>query len=134
MAFEDTYRLSVHAVICNEKGQVLQLKQTYGNCSWGLPGGAVDPGETVIETLSREGREELGAKIEIGSLTGIYYHKKFNSHAIIFRCQIAENSTITLSSEHSDYRYFDLSELSEIQRIRVTDCLRFTGTVQSAVF
>ena len=29
MAFQDTYRLSIHAVITNDEQQVLQIKATY---------------------------------------------------------------------------------------------------------
>jgi 8-oxo-dGTP diphosphatase len=46
MAFQDMYRMSVHAVITNDRNEVLLLRQTYGNLTWGLPAGAVDPGET----------------------------------------------------------------------------------------
>ncbi|MEG0488022.1 MAG: NUDIX hydrolase, partial [Acinetobacter sp.] len=57
-----------------------------------------------------------------------------SSHAFIFRCQIAEGQTIQLSDEHSEYRWFDLTALSSVQRIRVEDCLAFDGQVQSRAF
>jgi 8-oxo-dGTP pyrophosphatase MutT (NUDIX family) len=47
MGFDDRYRLSAHAVITDEAGRVLLLQATYGDRRWGLPGGAVDPGETL---------------------------------------------------------------------------------------
>ncbi|HCK28893.1 MAG TPA: NUDIX hydrolase, partial [Acinetobacter ursingii] len=36
---------------------------------------------------------------------------------------------IQLSHEHSEYTFFALDELSSIQRVRVQDCLNFTGEV-----
>lgn len=42
MAFTDFYRLSAHGVITNASGEVLLLKASYGELSWGLPGGALD--------------------------------------------------------------------------------------------
>ena len=54
MSFEDQFRLSSHAVITNDHGHILQLKQTYGDKRWGLPGGALEPGETIHEALFRE--------------------------------------------------------------------------------
>ncbi|HHX66121.1 MAG TPA: NUDIX domain-containing protein [Chloroflexi bacterium] len=134
MGFDDTYRLSVHAVILNKAGQVLQLKATYGGGGWGLPGGCLDPGETVHEALLRECREELGCAVEIDYMSGIYYHRAYNSHACIFACTLPADAEIRTSAEHSEYRYFDLDELSAVQRRRVQDCLEFDGQVRSAAF
>jgi hypothetical protein len=47
MAFEDLFRMSVHAVIGNEAG-VLLLRATYAKRVWGLPGGALEPGESGV--------------------------------------------------------------------------------------
>ncbi|GAA5444103.1 hypothetical protein Misp06_02286 [Microbulbifer sp. NBRC 101763] len=134
MGFEDSYRLSAHAVITNEVGEVLQLLATYANRSWGLPGGALDPGETVHEALRRECREELGRDVDIDYLSGIYYHKVYNSHVFIFRARFIDRRHITLSNEHSEMAYFPLDQLSEVQRQRVRDCLEFDGSVRSAKF
>lgn len=134
MGFEDTYRLSAHAVITNELGEILQLRATYADRNWGLPGGALDPGETVHEALLRECREELGRAVRIDYLSGVYYHRVYHSHVFIFRAHFADSSVIALSEEHSELAYFPLSELSSVQRQRVSDCLEFDGKVRSAKF
>lgn len=134
MAFEDHFRLSAHAVIADDAGRVLQLKATYGSLSWGLPGGALEPGETIHECVARECREELGQEVRVRYLTGVYYHNVYNSHVFIFRCELPDAAGIVLSSEHSDFRYFQLSELSAVQRKRVGDCLQFNGVVMSERF
>jgi len=134
MAFDDTFRLSSHAVILNESNEVLLLKANYGSFSWGLPGGALEIGETIHEALVRECLEELSQPITAAMLTGVYYHKQYNSQAFIFRCGINEISKITLSSEHSEYNFFPIASLSEIQGVRVNDCLNFSGVVTSRKF
>ena len=134
MAFDDTFRLSAHAVIVNSQSQVLQLASTHGASSWGLPGGALEPGETIHEAVERECLEELGSPVTIRHLTGVYYHSAYNSQAFIFRGDLPEGAEIHLSPEHSAYRWFALEELSPVQRRRVEDCLSFTGTVVSARF
>ena len=134
MAFDDKFRLSVHAVITNEEGKVLLVKATYASMGWGLPGGSLDPGETVHEALLRECKEELGVDIEVLYLSGIYFHKAYDSHTIIFRCNILGNPSIRLSEEHSEYKYFALNELSPIQLHRINDCINFDGQVKSAKF
>lgn len=134
MAYDDQFRFSVHAVFTDNENRILQLESTYENQGWGLPGGAVDPGETVHEALRRECLEELGVEIKILYMSGLYYHKKFNSQVGIFRCEMSADAKIQLSHEHAKFRYFTLNELSEIQRHRVLDCLHFEGKVQSAKF
>jgi len=42
-----SFRLSSHAVITNSADEVLLLKANYGDGSWGLPGGALEPSETI---------------------------------------------------------------------------------------
>ena len=133
MGFEDLFRLSVHAVVGNEAG-VLLLRATYADGAWGLPGGALEPGETEDEALIRECREELGCDVRIVHLTGIYHHTAVNSHAILFRCELEDDASIELSEEHAEWRYVPLSELSPVQRIRVEDALGFSGEVLSRRF
>jgi 8-oxo-dGTP pyrophosphatase MutT (NUDIX family) len=134
MAFHDTFRMSVHAVIRNSRGEVLQLKATYGDLGWGLPGGSIEPGETIHEALARECREELGSEPVLGPLTGVYYHSRYNSQVFIFRCELLPGAEPMLSPEHSEYRYFALDELGAVQQKRVRDCLEFDGKVTSAKF
>jgi len=134
MAFEDQYRLSAHAVFVDDEQRVLLLKATYGALSWGLPGGALEPGETIHQCIVRECEEELGQKVTIECLTGVYFHKAVNSHAFIFRARLQPEKAVRLSEEHSESRYFRLDELSPVQRTRVEDCLRFDGSVRSQAF
>lgn len=53
------YRVSLKAVIFNERGQVLVVREK-NNSSWNLPGGGMDYGETEREALARELCEEVG--------------------------------------------------------------------------
>lgn len=137
MAFNDTFRLSSHAVIINNQGQVLLLKANYGNLAWGLPGGALEPGETIHEALLRECKEELGLEVNIHYLSGVYYHSAYQSQAFIFRCELVQSSpdtAICLSHEHSEFAFHDIGTLSAVQQQRIKDCLNFNGVVMSAKF
>lgn len=134
MAFDDLYRLSAHAVITDAAGRVLLLKATYGALSWGLPGGALEPGETIHECVRRECLEELGLAVDVRHLTGVYFHAAVNSHAFVFRAALPAGEAIRLSAEHSEARWFPLDELGAVQRRRVDDCLAFDGDVFSRKF
>lgn len=129
MAFHDHYRIGAHAVITNTKGQVLLLKASYANYAWGLPGGGVDPNETIVQALVRECHEELNLNVQVDYLSGIYLHRHIQAHVHIFKCTLPQHANITLSEEHLEYRYFSLEELSAIQQQRVADCLNFSGQV-----
>ena len=134
MAFDDLFRVGAHGVFLNGEGKILQLKSSYGEKQFGLPGGALDPGETMHEALIRECREELGIDIQILYMSGIYFHQIYAAHVGVFRFDIPKLAPIQLSNEHTEYRYFTLDELNPIQRQRVSDCLAFDGRVKSAKF
>lgn len=50
------YRVSVKAIIRNDKGEVLVVKEK--GSAWSLPGGGIDHGETAHDALKRELYEE----------------------------------------------------------------------------
>ncbi|MBK0064927.1 MULTISPECIES: NUDIX hydrolase [unclassified Acinetobacter] len=129
MAFSDQYRVGAHAVITNIDGKVLLLKANYGNFAWGLPGGGIDPGETILQGLQRECEEELGLIVRVDYLSGLYLHTDINAHVSIFRCHLPDQAQIQLSHEHSEYAFFTIEELSLLQKRRVQDSLDFNGQV-----
>jgi ADP-ribose pyrophosphatase YjhB (NUDIX family) len=59
------------AVIVDEARRIL-VQQRADNLQWGLPGGAVEIGETVFDSLRREVREETGFEVEVIRLIGLY--------------------------------------------------------------
>jgi 8-oxo-dGTP diphosphatase len=134
MAFDDKFRLSSHAVVTDSENRVLLLKASYGDFNWGLPGGALDCGETIHQALVRECKEELDCDIKISYLSGVYYHSAFNSQAFIFRCSLEAGREIKLSEEHTEFRYCALDDMSKVQRQRVEGCLNYSGDVVSARF
>jgi len=66
-------RVSVSAVVRRREdpGEILLMKRS-DNQHWGLPGGFVEPGESVVVATQREVREETGYEIEVGRLVGVY--------------------------------------------------------------
>jgi ADP-ribose pyrophosphatase YjhB (NUDIX family) len=63
--------VAVTAVVRNDEGDVLLIERT-DNGLWAAPGGAQDLGESVVDTVKREVREETGVDVEVAGLSGIY--------------------------------------------------------------
>jgi 8-oxo-dGTP diphosphatase len=59
------------AVIFDASRRVLLIRRGDGR-GWSLPGGLMEPGETVVECLVREVREETGLDVEPLRLVGVY--------------------------------------------------------------
>jgi ADP-ribose pyrophosphatase YjhB (NUDIX family) len=59
------------AVVINDAGEVL-LQRRVDNDLWALPGGTMDLGERIAETVVREVKEETGVDVEVTGIVGIY--------------------------------------------------------------
>jgi 8-oxo-dGTP pyrophosphatase MutT (NUDIX family) len=65
-------RLGCSVTIFDDSGEKILLTQRSDNGLWCLPGGAVDPGESVVEAAERETLEEVGMKVKVLRLIGVY--------------------------------------------------------------
>ena len=65
-------RPGVKALIVNDGKLLIIRERVRGEVIYDFPGGGMDFGETVFETLHREVMEEIGIKIEVGKLLGIW--------------------------------------------------------------
>lgn len=69
----ETLGLSVSAVVWRSGARrELLLMQRSDNAHWGIPGGFVEPGESVERAVAREIAEETGVEIAVGRLVGVY--------------------------------------------------------------
>jgi 8-oxo-dGTP diphosphatase len=110
------------AVVRDEQGRLL-LQQRSDNGRWGLPGGAVDPGEEPAETAVREAFEETGLHVEPIKLIGLFGGKKHivtypngDKMAYIsatFECRAIGGEIIPVSDETLDVRWFAPDKLPQ---------------------
>lgn len=71
---------SANVVVANDEGDILLIRRT-DNDNWALPGGAMDPGETLTQTAVREVEEETGIRCEVTGLVGVYTNP---GHVILY--------------------------------------------------
>jgi ADP-ribose pyrophosphatase YjhB (NUDIX family) len=62
---------AVSAIATDAAGAILLILRT-DNGYWSIPGGGLNPGESVAEATAREVKEETGIDCEANGLVGIY--------------------------------------------------------------
>ena len=103
------------AVLCVDglyvkDGKVLLLKRANEPFKgrWGLVGGAVEKGETLIQALKREFKEETNLDIEVGKLIDTRIEKTFDRTKKIFTFEVLTAvGAIKLNPESEAYCWFD---------------------------
>jgi glycerol-1-phosphatase len=131
-----TIRPGVGAVIFDGDRVLLQRRDDNGR--WGLPGGGVDAGESVVAAVVREVREETGLDVEPLRLIGVYSDPA--NHQVIaypdgnvihyvsavFECAI-RGGTLACGPESLELGFFAPDALPDdtlaISRIRIVDAL-----------
>ena len=75
--------------------------------NWGIPGGKVERGETLIEGIERECNEEIGFFPTTAKLVPIqkFINHNFTYHT--FFCKVENEFMPTLNDEHSGYCWVD---------------------------
>ena len=116
------------AVIPDGQGRVLMLRARYSG-HWILPGGAVHAGEDPLAGTLRECREELGRRVTVERLTGIYAHPAHGELLVVFRCAPLEG-TPSLSEEHEAWQYQRIEEMRPPTDVIARDALAARGEIR----
>ena len=131
----------VRAIILNEAGEVLLQRRT-DMPLWGLPAGAVELGETVLEALKREVAEETSLIVAQSEPMGFYSgpSQRFSypngdeiqCFSVAFIVRQWEGEPQADGVEGSQVRFFPLSQLPEdivpIHKQTLCDYERYDGT------
>ena len=62
---------AVSAIVTDHESRILLIQRTDNGC-WSIPGGGMEPGESLRQAVAREVREETGMECEVTGLVGIY--------------------------------------------------------------
>jgi 8-oxo-dGTP pyrophosphatase MutT (NUDIX family) len=130
---------SVTVAAQDDSGRLLLIHRTDNNL-WALPGGGIDPGETVRQAGIRETEEETGYRVTITGLVGIYTDPR---HVIVYsdgevRAQfsicmrgVVTGGTARTSGESSEVVWQPVDRLGELD-IHPSMRLRIDHAVDSS--
>ena len=108
-----SYPLSIKGVLIHD-GRVLLLLNAHDE--WDLPGGRPDQDEDHRAALVRELREETGLVVEAGALLGEHLFEVLPQRfvrIVAYACRLQGDAEVTLSHEHREARWIDVSGLGE---------------------
>lgn len=121
-------------------GVLLQRRGDDG--SWGLPGGALELGESAEEAMLREVAEETGMQVRVEQLLGIYtkYQHRYPNGDIaqpittIFRCAPTGSAPNAVDSETLEVRYVPLAEVPTLMNRQHDDAVADLRAHRSGVY
>lgn len=132
--------LCTNAVVFDQKRRKVLLTRRADNGQWCLPGGHVDPGETVAESCAREVLEETGLRVRVGRIIGVYSSpdrvvdygdgNRYQIVSLSFEAEV-KSGTLATSPETTASGFYPLEEiegmdLMEHHRERIADALAAT--------
>jgi ADP-ribose pyrophosphatase YjhB (NUDIX family) len=113
-------KLGVAVLIRNQSNEILLEKRA--DCGqWGVPGGRIEPGESIVQAGIREVKEETGLLVEITRLIGVFseptadriiVYPEATVHSIdIFLEARILSGKLTSSQESMGLEFFDVDSL-----------------------
>jgi ADP-ribose pyrophosphatase YjhB (NUDIX family) len=110
------------AVVVDGQGRIL-LHRRDDNQLWSIPGGAMEPGESIGQTVVREVKEETGLDVEPESIIGVYSNPRHvveyadgevrQQFSVCFVCK-AVGGQLTTSNESLEVGFFTPAEIESM--------------------
>jgi 8-oxo-dGTP diphosphatase len=117
--------VAVAAAVTDGNGRVLAIRRPEDG-RWEPPGGLLDLGESILDGVRREVREETGLEVEPQQLGAVYKNMTTSAVVLTFRCRVLGGS-LTPNEEATDFRWMAPDEvrqhMPEIFAQRVLDAL-----------
>lgn len=126
------------AAVVNEANRILLLKRKDSG-NWTMPGGTLEPNESIKTCLMREVLEETGLTVFPRCIINIYSNPNAvvaysdgevrREFSVLFDVKI-EDGTLSIDDESTDYGWFSFEDalqcpLANSQRIRINDVIQY---------
>lgn len=119
--------VAVGPFILNDKDELLLFTSPKWKNEWIVPGGHVDPGETLEDAVIRETKEEIGVDIEVIEQFNISQsfvsHPEFKRNAhFLFIDFVAKlkSDKFVFNDEISDYKWWSLEDVIASDNVKQT--------------
>ncbi len=114
---------AVSAIVTDPEDRILLILRT-DNGYWSIPGGGLNPGESVADATVREVREETGIDCQVTGLVGIYSDPDHvaayddgevrQEFSICFTTRMT-GGTMTTSSESAEVQFVPLGAIRDLR-------------------
>jgi len=109
--------VAVGAIVIDDAGRVLVVRRARppGEGLWSVPGGKVEPGESLAAAVVREVGEETGLEVACGRLVEVIERMGDGWHYVIldYRCEL-RGGALRAGDDVSDARFVTLDELDAL--------------------
>lgn len=119
-----TPKVDVRAVVFNELGEILMVKEKVDGC-WALPGGWADVGYSPAEVAMKEVQEETGLEVKTVRLLAVMDKRNYPHppegwyvYKIFILCKKIGGNILSDTTETSDIQYFSLENLPPLSEPR----------------
>ena len=105
------YPVSVKGVVLHERGVVLVKNRRN---EWELPGGKLEPGETLEACVAREIAEELGLAVRVGPVVDVWIYAvspDLDVLIVTYGCDAASWPAVLASPEGAEVGVFPVDAL-----------------------
>lgn len=125
------------AIVTNDKGEILVHRRT-DNDLWALPGGGMELGESITDTIVREVQEETGLRVDPKYVVAVYSDPKHvfaytngevrQEFSVCVACEIIDGE-LEVSDESKELKFVHAAGVAQLTmhpriRARILDFLR----------
>jgi ADP-ribose pyrophosphatase YjhB (NUDIX family) len=102
-------------VLDGERVLLIRRGRPPGEGLWSVPGGKLEPGETLAQAVAREVREETGLVVEVGPLACVVERMGDGYHFVIldYLARVIGGS-LTAATDAAAARFVDDAELASL--------------------
>lgn len=119
----ENVELTVLCLITDGKKMLLQNRVKRDWQGYTLPGGHVEPGESFVDAVKREMREETGLEIQHPRLVGIKQFPIKNGRYVVLLFKAEEFTGQVISSEEGKMEWITPEQLGSIRTVDDFDAL-----------